>query len=186
MVDSFPWKELLVGLGGVLFGGLVVVVLLSQRYSLRARKGKFAGVEYDISRFSDLTQVKFFNHVTMVALPAAGAEAGAPQASHDPVALIYAGWMLVSETFLRRFGAIPSEENVAAHAAELGAQTADFINSFRVVQDQAVRNAGQVTLAFAQGYASRAPSLAHRIDPSTWRFDESLAVDLLKRLPPAD
>jgi hypothetical protein len=176
VLDAFPWKDLLVGLGGVVTGGLVVLFLQSRRYSVRARKGSFAGVEYDISRFADLTQVKFFENVTRMALKPNAALA---QASGDPSALIYAGWSHVAETFVRRFGTAPSDENVEKVIVKLGPQNVDFIRAYRVIQENALRDPDKVPLAFAQEYASRAPALAQRIDPQHWVFDASLAFDIL-------
>jgi len=179
--DAFPWKELWVGLGGVLLGAAAVLVLLGRRYSLRARKGTFAGVEYDISRFADLTQVKFFENVTRMALRP---DAALAHASGDPSALIYAGWSHVAETFVRRFGTAPSDENLGKLIAELGPQNVDFIRAYRVIQESALRDPGKAPLGFAQDYASRAPALAQRIDPTHWQFEDTLASDLLNLNPP--
>ena len=179
MSDSIGPKDFIEIGVGLALGAISAVGLLARRYSFKPKTWSFAGVEYDIARFEDLTQVAFFAHVTKLALPASAHPLNVADAT-DPVALIYAGWSLVCDSFVREFHVYPTDENVKAAVDKLGAQNVDFIIGYRRIQDSAASNAKRIRLQFAQEYACRAPSLAQRIRPATWSLDETLAAELLK------
>ena len=108
MSDSIGPKDFIEIGVGLALGAISAVGLLARRYSFKPKTWSFAGVEYDIARFEDLTQVAFFAHVTKLALPASAHPLNVADAT-DPVALIYAGWSLVCDSFVREFHVYPTD-----------------------------------------------------------------------------
>jgi hypothetical protein len=179
MAEALGPKDFIEIGAGLALGAVSAVVLLARRYAFKPKTWTFAGVEYDIARFKDLTQVEFFAHVTKMALPVSSAPLNVPDPT-DPAAIIYAGWSLVCDSFVRAFHTYPTDENVRAQVGQLGAQNVDFIIGYRKISESAASNAKRIPLDFAEEYATRAPSLAQRILPADWSPGETLAAELLR------
>lgn len=82
--------------------------------------------------------------------------------------LIYFGWHIVCDTYLSRFAAYPSDDELDAHIVDLGAQNVEFIKIYRTTYERNVLGGGalRVDPDYALNYFSRSLSLAERVDHS--------------------
>ena len=162
---------------------LIGAFLLIFGFKLRLKSFKTPFGEFDAARFADLSHVRSFNALSVIAVspsPKALEFATLNPSALSPVLFVHAGWTTVCDTFVQQFKAYPDDEALRSAIGALGTQNAEFIASFRKIHDSAVRFADQVPRDFAIAYYSRAPALAQRItgsrDISTSDLYASLAL----------
>ena len=180
-------SDLIAPVGGFLAGIAVVLAFLAARYRLRAKRLSIPFVEFEVSRFDQLSPVQLFSAVSVVALradvPLPGGSSEAQLLAGDgkptPIIMIHAGWTMVCETYVRRFKHYPDQESVLKVVAEIGVQNAEFVNVYRRVYENAIRHPKQITAAFAKDYLDRAPALSQRIDADLDPPRRGLVYDLL-------
>lgn len=166
------------------FAAIVIgAILIVRGFDLRVKSFKAPFVEFDAARFADLSHVRAFEALSVVAVapsPKALEFATLNPSALSPVLFVHAGWTIVCDTFVQQFKAYPDDSAVRSAIAALGAQNAEFICAYRKIHDSAVRFADQVPRDFAIAYYSRAPALAQRItgsrDISTSDLYASLAL----------
>ena len=176
-------SDLIAPLGGFLAGMAVVLIFVAARFRLRAKTLSIPFVEFEVSRFDQLSPVQMFSSVSVVALRSDIAprpdQLMAMEAAPTPIIMIHAGWMMVCETYVRRFKHYPDNESVLKVVAEIGAQNAEFVNVYRRVYENAIRHPKQIGMTFAKEYLDRAPALSQRIDVNLDPPRRGLAYDLL-------
>ena len=170
----------------LLLVGLAGIVLLASRYRITPKNVKLPFMDFEVSRFTDLSAVKLFNNVSSVTiLPSASADSWLRLANADisPILLVHVGWQIVSGAFLETYLAYPSEENVARQADKIGTQNAEFVVLFERIYRIAIRQDEALPMDFAREYFLRAPSLATRIADRENFEDEKLFRLIAQLLP---
>jgi len=163
------------------------MVLLARRYRLTPKNVKLPFMDFEVSRFTDLSPVRLFDNVSRVTIrPSSGASAWLAMANAEisPILLVHVGWQIVSGAYLETYLAYPNEENVAKQATTLGAQNAEFVIMYERIYRLAVRQDQGLTLEFAREYFLRAPSMATRIAGRA-DFDHEKLFQLIGQLLPA-
>ncbi|MBO0748865.1 MAG: hypothetical protein J2O44_00330 [Porphyrobacter sp.] len=149
---------------------------------------KLPFMDFEVSRFSDLSAIKLFNNVSRVTIrPSTSADTWLKLANADvtPILLVHVGWQIVCGAFLETYLAYPSEENVAKQAGKIGTQNAEFVVLFERIYRIAIREDQRLPMEFAREYFLRAPSLATRIS-GRLDFEEEKLFQMIAQLLPSD
>lgn len=168
--------------------GITGGILIANRYQLRPKSLKLPFIEFDSSRFGDLSPVVLFSAVSRVAIKPSVAAAQWLGSKPDitPLLLVHIGWQIVSNAFVTRWLSYPTDANIASHINELGVQNAEFIAVFEKIYRSAIRHQDTLTSDFAKEYFLRAPSLATRITGDASYDEEPLFQMIAAYLPSLD
>ncbi|MDM8010369.1 MAG: hypothetical protein QUV08_05340 [Parasphingorhabdus sp.] len=173
-------------LATVILAAIVGGILISRHFNIKPKNLKLPFVEFETSRFGDLSPVKLFENVSKILIiPSESAEKWLtrPRVEIAPVMLMHIGWQIVSKAFVSQYLAYPNEKNVQAHVGTLGSQNAEFVTLFGKLYRDAIRNEESVEIEFAREYFLRAPSLAMRIHASV-DYEEDELFKLLSQILP--
>lgn len=151
---------------GTLLTAIAGFLLLARGYKLTPKSLKFPFAEFEASRLMDLSPIKMFMSLSRVAIspaPAALNLIRAGRISPSPLLMIHLAWHVVSQAYVAKYLAYPTEADVRTRVAELGVQNVDFIVLFERVHSVCIRDEEAVSAELAEEYFVRAPSLAERI-----------------------
>src|SRR3954467_2648191 len=103
----------------ILVGG----ALLIRGFDLRLKSFKAPMMEFDVGRFADLSHVRAFTQLSVVAVapsPKAFEFATLNPSALSPILFVHAGWTVVCDTFVQQFKSYPDDEAVRAAVGGLG------------------------------------------------------------------
>jgi len=166
--------------------GIAGVILFAGGYQLKPKNVKLPFMEFDTSRFGDLSPVRLFANVSRVVIrPSKDAQNWLDQSKSEitPIILIHVGWQIVSNAYVREFLSYPTEGDIPTRIEKLGSQNAEFIGTFQKIYHSAIRFDNSLTLEFATEYFLRAPSLAVRISGSNSTDQAELFREIASLLP---
>ncbi|MFM5917079.1 MAG: hypothetical protein ACKOOL_06035 [Novosphingobium sp.] len=147
--------------------GVGAFALATNGYRLIPKNLKLPFMDFDATRFKDLSAVQLFQNVSRAVIRPSDIadqwllEKDGPGVA--PILLVHVAWRIVSDAFCEKFLTYPSDENVQNQVSEIGAQNVEFVILYKKIFEAASKQSELIDLEFAKEVFVRAPSLAHRI-----------------------